>query len=93
MTNDIRNYFSRVTYRFGLYYGTDYLNIYNTPLPVYGVTVGGTLPFRRTFSSLHMALDIGRLGTTTNSLIQETYVRFSLGVSFNSKWFIPRKYD
>ncbi|MFI5196752.1 MAG: hypothetical protein ACHQD8_06660, partial [Chitinophagales bacterium] len=89
----IRNYFSRVTYRFGLYYGTDYLNLYNTALPVYGVTAGGTLPFRRSTSGLHMAFDIGRLGTSTNNLIQETYVRFTLGISLNDRWFIPRKYD
>jgi hypothetical protein len=91
--NNIRNYWSRVTYRLGMYYGTDYLNLYNTTLPVLGATVGATLPFRRTISTLHMALDIGRLGTTTNNLIQETYVRFTLGFSFNDKWFIPRKYD
>ena len=89
----IRSYLSRVTYRFGLYYGTDYLNLNNTALPVYGVTVGGSLPFRRSTSALHLALDIGRLGTSVNNLIQETYVRFTLGISLNDRWFIPRKYD
>ena len=89
----IRNYFSRVTYRFGLYYGKDYLNLYNTDLPVYGVTAGCSLPFRRSTSTLHLAMDIGKLGTSTNNLIQETYVRFTLGISLNDRWFIPRKYD
>jgi len=91
--NNIRNYFSRVTYRAGLYYGTDYLNISNTSIPYYGVTFGGSLPFRRSLSHLHAAFDIGRLGLTTNNLVQETYVRFTLGFSFNDKWFIPRKYE
>ena len=91
--NDIRNYFSRVTYRLGLYYGTDYLDISNTQLPYYGITLGGSLPFKRSVSKLHVALDVGRLGTTANNLIQETYVKFSLGFSFCDKWFIPRKYD
>lgn len=91
--NNVRNYFSRMTYRIGLYYGADYLKIYNTTLPVYGVTLGGSMPFRRTLSKLHFAFDVGRLGTRTNNLLQETYVRFTLGISFNDKWFIPRKYD
>ena len=91
--NNIRNYYSRITYRFGLYYGTDYLTFQNTQLPLYGLTLGASLPFRRSFSHLHTSLDIGRIGTNTNSLIQETYVRFSLGMSFNDLWFVKRKYD
>ncbi len=91
--NNIRNYFSRVTYRLGAYYGTDYLKINNTTIPFYGVTAGGSLPFRRSLSKLHLSFDVGRLGTTTNNLVQETYVRFTLGISFNDRWFIPRKYD
>ena len=91
--NNIRNYWSRVTYRMGLYYGTDYLKINNTALPFYGLTLGGSLPFRKSLSKLHMSMDIGRLGNTSNGLIQQTYFKFTLGVSFNDKWFIPRKYD
>ncbi len=91
--NNIRSYYSKITYRLGLYYGADYLTFQNTQLPVYGVTLGASLPFRRSFSHLHTSLDIGRIGTTTNNLIQETYVRFSLGMSFNDLWFIKRKYD
>ena len=90
---NIRNYFSRVTYRMGLYYGTDYIRLENTTLPVYGITVGASLPFRRSLSRLSMAMDIGRLGTTTNNLLQQNYMRFTIGTSFNDKWFIPRKYD
>ena len=91
--NNIRNYYSRITYRFGLYYGADYLTFQNTQLPLYGLTLGASLPFRRSFSHLHTSLDIGRIGTNTNGLIQETYVRFSLGMSFNDLWFVKRKYD
>jgi hypothetical protein len=91
--NNIRNYFSRVTYRLGFYYGNDYLNLNNNTLPYYGITAGTSLPFRRSLSKLHFSLDVGRLGTTANNLLQETYIRFTLGISFNDRWFIPRKYD
>ncbi len=91
--NSIRNYMARVTYRLGLYYGTDYLRLYNTVLPCYGVTAGASLPFRRSQSQIHMAVDIGRLGLTEKSLMEQTYIRFTLGVSINDKWFMKRKYD
>jgi hypothetical protein len=91
--NNIRNYWSRLTYRWGVYYGTDYLNIDGTQLPNYGITAGISLPFRRSTSHMHMALDLGRLGTTTGSLIQQTYVRYTLGISFNDRWFVKRRYD
>jgi len=93
LANNIRNYFSRVTYRFGAYYGTDYLNISGTQLPEYGVTAGGSLPFRRSLSRMHVAIEVGKVGTTSSGLVQETFVRFNLGFSFCDRWFIPRKYD
>ena len=91
--NNIRNYFARLTYRLGFYYGSDYLNINGTQLPVYGITAGTSLPFRRSTSHMHFAFDIGRLGTTTNNLIQDTYFKFTLGISFNDRWFVTRRYD
>ncbi|MCD6012695.1 MAG: hypothetical protein K0Q79_2557 [Flavipsychrobacter sp.] len=91
--NSIRNYLARVTYRLGMYYGTDYLKLNNTALPCYGVTAGASLPFRRSQSQLHFAVDVGRLGTTEKNLMQHTYVRFTLGVSINDRWFVRKKYD
>ncbi len=90
---NIRKYFARVTYRLGAYYGQDYIQIGGNKLPYYGLTGGLSLPFRRSLSRVHAGVDVGRLGMTTNNLIQQTYIRFTLGFSFNDKWFIPRKYD
>jgi hypothetical protein len=90
---NLRNYWARVTYRFGLYYGTNYVRIQNTELNFYGITFGGSLPFKRSFSHLHTSFDIGKLGTKEHGLIQETFVKFTLGLSFNDKWFIKRKYE
>ena len=93
---DLKNYFARVTYRFGLYFGKDYVRLQNTSLPVYGLTFGGSFPYRRnthTHSRLHASFDIGRIGTQSNNLLQQTYVRFGLGLSFNQAWFQKRKYD
>lgn len=94
--NDLRNYFARVTYRVGFYYGQDYVKLQNTALPVYGVTFGGSFPYKRSTRStsrFHTSFDIGRIGTQSNNLLQQTYVRFGLGLTFNQQWFIPRRYD
>ncbi|MES2702555.1 MAG: hypothetical protein V4649_07950 [Bacteroidota bacterium] len=91
--NSIRNYFARVTYRLGGYYGKDYLRVNNSDIPYYGLTAGLSLPFRRSISRLHTSVDVGRMGLLSNGLIQQTYVRFSVGVSFNDIWFVKRKYE
>jgi hypothetical protein len=89
----LRNYLSRVTYRVGGYYGTDYLKLNNTVLPCYGITFGASFPFRRSLSQVHTAFDIGKLGTTENNLMSQTYVRFTVGISFNDLWFVKTKYN
>ncbi len=89
----LRNYWSRVTYRMGLYYGTNNVYLQNTTLNTYGVTVGASFPFRRTSDRIHLAMDYGKIGTTSNGLIQDNYFKFSLGVSFNDKWFVKTRYE
>ncbi len=92
----IHKHFSHLTYRLGAYYGTDYLSINNTNMPIMGFTFGSSLHFKPSHFSwvnLHTSFDIGKMGTTQNNLIQQTYIRWTIGISFNDKWFIPRKYD
>ncbi|MBA3829440.1 MAG: hypothetical protein H0X33_10930 [Taibaiella sp.] len=89
----LNNYFSRITYRLGFYYGTNYVYLRNTTLANYGLTFGGSLPFKRTSDRIHLAFDIGKLGTTDNNLIKDTYIKFSAGISLNALWFVKRKYE
>ncbi len=89
----LRNYFQRVTYRLGFYYGLDPVRLNNTDINVYAVTAGVSLPFKRTTDRIHMALETGSRGTRANGLIRENFVRFSVGMSLNDKWFVKRKYD
>lgn len=97
---DSRNYLQRITYRAGFYYGNQYVYLNGTTMNNYGVTFGASLPYKRnnlggriTTGALHLGFDIGTLGTHANNLFQESYVRFTLGLSLSDKWFIPRKYD
>ncbi|NCX95371.1 MAG: hypothetical protein EBX41_02980 [Chitinophagia bacterium] len=93
---DLKGYFSRVTYRIGAYYGKDYIQIGSTSLPYYGVTVGGSFPYKRStrsHSRIHASLDFGSLGVKTNGLAQHSYFRLGLGFSFNERWFVAQKYE
>lgn len=93
-----RKYFSRVTYRVGGYYGTDHIRLRNTDMNFYAFTLGASLPFKRTPDRIHTGLEIGKRGTQANGLVQENFVKFTLGISLNAfiqseRWFQQRKYD
>lgn len=88
-----RNYFSRVTYRAGLYYGKDLVFLNNTNLNYYGFTLGCSLPVKRATSHIHLGLDIASINPKSNTMVSESFVKFSIGFSFNDKWFVKRKYD
>ncbi len=87
------NYFQRVTYRLGVYYGKDYVRLRETDLPYFAVTAGASFPYRRSPDRLHVALELGRRGTEDNGLIRENFFRFALGISLNDRWFVKRRYD
>lgn len=91
--SSIRNYFNRVTYRVGFYYGTDYVSLRNTQLNYYAVTFGFGLPFKRYSDRINAAFEIGRRGTEANGLVKENFFKCTFGISLNDKWFIKRKYD
>jgi hypothetical protein len=88
-----RNYWSRVSYRAGLYFGRDNIYLNGVYQNFYGFTLGASMPFKRTFSHIHAAIDIGTTGKSDNGLIKQDYFRLLLGFTFNDKWFVKRKYD
>lgn len=90
--NSLRKYFQRVTYRIGFYYGNDYVRLNNTDLNYYAATAGLSLPFKRSTDRLHLAFEYGKRGNGS-TLYEENFLKFSLGISLNDKWFIKRKYE
>ena len=92
------NYWSTVTYRFGVFSGKDYININNNGLNVQGLTMGLGLPIRKyrsydyQFTLLNLALQMGqRAGGASN--FKENFVQFTVGYSLSDVWFNKRKYD
>ena len=96
--NAVNQQWKRMSFRAGVYTGKDIFSFRNTSLPNTAVTVGITYPIRRgglnsSIGQLNLAIEAGQRGTLKNELIQESYTRMVLGLTFNDRWFIKRKYD
>ncbi len=91
-STSISNYWTKVSYRLGGFYEQTYLNINGQSINRIGVTAGMTFPMPRSLSRANLGLEVGKCGTKSANLIQENYVKLTLGVSIHERWFIKRKY-
>ena len=88
------SFWKRVYYRYGVYHRSDPRVIGGEQIKSQGITFGMGLPFifQRKVSHANLGVDIGRSGM--NTPIQENYIRFTLGFTFNDdEWFVKRKYN
>jgi hypothetical protein len=90
---DIKSYWKAVQYRLGFHYSQTYLQLRNSQLSEYGVTIGFGLPIKRVATTLQFSAEAGRRGTISNSLIEENYIKLSVGFTLNDRWFVKPKYD
>jgi len=94
--NDFRNYFSRIVYRYGVFYEKTGLNIKNKNVNSQGFSIGANLPIKPTFnsfSSIDFSLEIGRRGSLRNDLVQEGFINLKMGFNFADRWFIKNLYN
>ncbi|PIQ21194.1 MAG: hypothetical protein COW65_10570 [Cytophagales bacterium CG18_big_fil_WC_8_21_14_2_50_42_9] len=98
--SSVESYLKRVTYRAGFNYANTPIIIGGEQLTDMSVHFGATLPigsvprppeYNQSFVNLGVAL--GRNGTTSGGLLRENYIRFMVGISLNSVWFIKPKFD
>lgn len=91
------SYLKRVQYRLGAGYTNGYLDLKNTQIANLYVTAGLGLPvgLGRSYDRavVNITAQFGKLGTTSNNLLQEQYARIILGFTFNNRWFVRPKYD
>jgi hypothetical protein len=101
--NSISSYWERVTYRAGLRFekiglavdgagtGADF-----TSIDDFGMSFGLGLPLKQ-LSTVNLALEYGKRGTTSNNLIEENYLNVRLSLSLTASgqqgWFRKRKID
>ncbi|MFV8225059.1 hypothetical protein [Christiangramia aquimixticola] len=91
--NSFTSYFERVVYRGGLRYDETGLVVNGEPINEFGMSFGLGLPVGQLFSNANLGIELGRRGTKDSGLIQENFLRLSVGLSFNDKWFTKRKFD
>jgi hypothetical protein len=91
-------YFNFVKYRFGFYYGPDYINV-NSSLPEYGFSFGAGFPlklrkgyYETQTSLLNTAIEFGTRGDKKSNL-RESTLRISVGFSLSDLWFGRQKYQ
>ncbi len=95
-TENAKYYFQRIAYRFGFKYATNYFQIDNNSQKEYGVSFGLGLPLRKTRSTINLAIEFGKRGSTSLSdprMLQETYTKITIGFSAHDFWFFKRKFD
>ena len=89
----MKSYWQSVQYRLGLFYDQTYLQLKSSKLDEFGVTFGLGFPVRKGLSMIQVSAQLGRRGTTDNNLVREDFARFTLGFTFNDRWFIKPKFD
>ncbi len=91
------NYIKRIQYRLGVSYSDGYLDLKNTKISNAFVSAGLGLPVGigrfDDIAVVNISAQYGKMGSVTNNLLQEEYVRLVLGFTFNKRWFIKYKYD
>ncbi|GEL10847.1 Long-chain fatty acid transport protein [Flavobacterium glycines] len=91
--NSFTNYFKRIVYRAGLKYEETGLVVNSQSIKDKGVSLGFGLPITGSFSNVNLGFEFGKRGTTAAGLVQENYLKLSVGLSFNDRWFVKRKFD
>jgi hypothetical protein len=93
-----KTYWSRVTYRAGLYFGKDAITADGGQMPIYGVTFGAGFPIRKwrtyddQYTNINTTFEIGKRGNKNNN-ITESFFRLSFGFNLSDIWFKKRRYD
>lgn len=91
--NSYADYLKLITYSFGARFSTSYLVVNGEQLNEVGINFGLSLPFRKSISSLTIGAEAMRRGKDADGLLQEDFLNIHIGITFNDRWFIKRKYD
>ena len=84
-------YWKRMSYRIGFHYGQTYLNLHGTRINDFGVGLGIGFPVPKIKTIISLAMEAGKKGTIQDNLVQENYIKLTLGFSFREFWFYRPK--
>lgn len=92
------SFFSRSTYRLGVYTGKDYINADGNEYKVRALTMGFGFYVKKysnydnNSTFVNTALEFGKRGSSVNN-ISENFFKLSVGLSLADLWFTRRKYE
>ncbi|NOT74704.1 MAG: hypothetical protein HOP08_07225 [Cyclobacteriaceae bacterium] len=88
----LSSYLKRATYRTGVSYENYPYLVNGNGVKDFGITFGLSLPVGR-YSSLDVALKVGKKGDKALNNIEENYLKLYFGITFMDQWFIKRRFD
>ena len=87
----VENYLKRITFRAGVNLSRYPYLANNKAVNDFGINFGMSLPAGR--SSVDLAFKWGKRGNKDENILEESYFKIYLGLTFNDQWFIKRKFD
>lgn len=84
--------FQKIRYRAGFRYQKSYLDLKNTNIGEFGISLGLSIPMKKK-SSINIGIEYGEKGTVANSLIKESFTRISIGFQLWDNMYVRRKLD
>jgi len=91
-SSSISSYLNRMSYRLGINFFQQGLQVADHTLQELSGTIGFGFPMPRSRSQINIALQIGQRGTTNSNLVQENFFNLSVGISLAEFWFMKRRY-
>ena len=88
-----RPYLNRMRYRAGVNYTNSYILVNGNGYKEYGATVGVGLPISDMRSFINVSVEYVKINADYKTMIDESYLRFTLSYTFNEFWFFKRKVD
>ncbi|MBQ8520981.1 MAG: hypothetical protein IJ456_06345 [Bacteroides sp.] len=91
-----RSYLSKVRYRVGAYYSSPYAKINGMDgNKEYGVSLGFGLPLTTYHgrSILNISGQFVKVSPKVSGMLEESYLRINIGLTFNERWFMKWKVD
>ncbi len=87
----LESFFKRITYRIGGSIEQYPFLVNDKELKDFGINFGLSLPAGR--SSLDLAFKVGKRGDKAVNVLEESYFKVYLGITFIDQWFVKRKFD
>lgn len=84
--------FQKIRYRAGFRYQKSYLDLKNTNINEFGISLGMSIPIKKK-NSINIGIEYGEKGTVSNSLIKESFTRISIGFQLWDNMYVRRKLD